>query len=362
VDCPAWPVLNLGDLTTEWLAETGGGRYPFSCTFEITERCNLSCMHCFINQPAGGQQASSREMTAPQIGTILDQIAEAGCLYLLLTGGEALLRPDFQEILRHAKEKGLLVTLFTNGTLLTPEMADFLAEWRPWWIEVTLYGATQRTFEGVTRVPGSHARCMKGIDLALDRGLRVGLKAMAIDANHHELEAMRAFARGLAVPFRYDAVLWPRFDGGQAPVAHRLPAEEIAALDRDDPERRQAWLDLDQRFAAINARREYVYTCGAGHHGFHIDSTGHLSMCMMARHPSYDLLQGSFEEGWSSFLGSLRAQKRTLDTACRTCSIGVLCSQCPGWSQAAHGDDETPADFVCELGHLRAARLRPAVS
>jgi hypothetical protein len=77
---------------------------------------------------------------------------------------------------------------------------------------------------------------------------------------------------------------------------------------------------------------------------------------MMARQPAYDLLQGGMQEGWEEFLGAVLRKKRTLDTACRTCTVGALCTQCPGWSQLVHGDDETPVEYMCELGRLRAAQ------
>ena len=99
-----------------------------------------------------------------------------------------------------------------------------------------------------------------------------------------------------------------------------------------------------------------MYACGAGRYSFHVDSVGRLSACMMSRRPAYDLLQGSFQEGWEA-VGDVVRQKRQKETACRTCSAGVLCTQCPGWSQAAHGDDETPAEYVCELGRLRGAQF-----
>ena len=175
MDCPTWPELDLGALTQEQLARLAGRRYPFSGSFELTERCNLRCGHCYINQPAGSRAARARELTTSQVTGILDQIADAGCLYLLLTGGEALLRPDFEEIYLYAKRKGLLLTLFTNGTLLTPRLADFLAEWRPYALEITVYGATQDIYERVTGVPGSYAACMRGIELALARRLPLSL-------------------------------------------------------------------------------------------------------------------------------------------------------------------------------------------
>jgi radical SAM protein with 4Fe4S-binding SPASM domain len=347
--------VTLGELGDELLMQLQARRFPLGGSFEITERCNLACVHCFINQPTGSREAAARELTLPQVRRVLDQLAETGCLFLLLTGGEPLLRSDFCNIYRYAKRRGMLVSLFTNGTLLTPRIADFLAEWRPAAIEITLYGATQETYERVTQVPGSYVRCMRGIELALDRGLRLNLKTVLVQANRHELEAMRAYAEQLGVRYRFDGVLFPRLDGRQIPAAQRLSPADVVALDRQYPERQQEFDRLYRDYGATPVRSEYVFSCGAGYRSFHVDSAGRLSVCMLARQPAYDLLEGSFQEGWAEFLGAVLRKKRTLDTPCRTCSVGALCTQCPGWSQLAHGDDETPVEYVCELGRLRAA-------
>jgi radical SAM protein with 4Fe4S-binding SPASM domain len=250
----------------------------------------------------------------------------------------------------------MLVSLFTNGTLLTARMADFLAEWRPAAIEITLYGATQATYERITQVPGSYARCVRGIELALDRGLRLNLKTVLLQANRHELDAMRLYAKRLGVRYRFDGVVFPRLDGSQMPAAQRLSPAEVVALDRQYPERQQEFDQLYRRCAGAPVRSEYVFSCGAGYRSFHADSAGRLSVCMLARRPAYNLLDGSFQEGWEEFLGAALRKKRTLDTPCRTCSVGALCTQCPGWSQLVHGNDETPVEYVCELGRLRAAQ------
>jgi radical SAM protein with 4Fe4S-binding SPASM domain len=348
--------VTLGEVGDELLMQLGTRRYPLGGTFELTERCNLACLHCFINQPAGSREAAQRELTLAQVRCVLDQLADAGCLFLLFTGGELLLRPDFRDIWRYAKQRGMLVSLFTNGTLLTRRVADFLAEWRPTAIEITLYGATQETYERVTRVPGSYARCLRGIELLLERGLRLNLKTVLLKANRHELEAMRAYAEQVGVPYRFDGVLWPRLDGDQSPFAQRLSPSEVIALDREYPERQQEFDRLYRDFGDVPVRSEYVYSCGAGYRTFHVDCAGRLSLCMMARQPAYDLLQGGMQEGWEEFLGAVLRKKRTLDTPCRTCTVGALCTQCPGWSQLVHGDDETPVEYMCELGRLRAAQ------
>lgn len=356
MDCPTWPELDLRDLSQEYLARLGGRRYPFAGSLELTERCNLRCVHCYINQPAGSREAMARELSTSQITRVLDQIANAGCLYLLLTGGEVLLRPDFHAIYMHAVRRGLLVTLFTNGTLLTPAMVDFLADARPRLLDITLYGATQATYERVTQVPGSYAACMRGIDLALARGLPLGLKTIVLQANRHELDLVQAFAVERGANFRHDALLWPRCDGGEGPYAQRLSPREIVDLDLADEKRRAEWRELRDR-APSHTRRDFVYSCGAGRYSFHVDSSGSLSPCMSVRHPTFDLLSGSFAEGWENVLGPAIQVRRTLDTACRTCDAGPLCDQCPGWSHAVHGDLETPVDYVCQLGRLRTHLL-----
>jgi radical SAM protein with 4Fe4S-binding SPASM domain len=181
------------------------------------------------------------------------------------------------------------------------------------------------------------------------------LKAVVMRANVHELPDMKGLAEQLGVGFRYDGVLWPRQDGGQQPYAQRLSTQELVALDQNDPERMRQWEEAYRRAADL-MRGETVYGCSAGHYAFHVDCTGKLSACMMPRRPAYDLLQGSFQEGWEA-VGAVVREVRQRDTACRTCRVGVLCRQCPGWSQVVHGDAETPVDFVCELGHLRAAQF-----
>lgn len=355
--CSVCPEMDLDDWGDRLLAPLGGRRYPFGGTLELTDRCNLSCVHCYISQPAANRQVQAREMNTAQAIEILDQIAEAGCLFLLLTGGEVFLRPDFPIIYEHARRRGMLVSLFTNGTLITPRLADFLAELRPRSIEITLYGATQETYEKVTQRPGSYARCQRGIDLLLERKLPLALKAVLMTPNRHELPQMRALAEQLGVPFRYDGTLWPRLDGGKQPLDYQISLEEMLQLDLEDPERQLEWFDMAREFAGQTVRNDYVYSCGAGIQTFHIDSAGRLSICTMARNPSYDILKIGFEQGWKQF-DAIRSQTRQLDTPCRTCTVGALCGQCPGWSQAIHRDDETPVEFICQLGHLRSAQAQ----
>jgi uncharacterized radical SAM superfamily Fe-S cluster-containing enzyme len=127
-------------------------RAPLSVSIEITRRCPLECLHCYNNLPMADQEARSRELTKEEHFRLLDDLAEMGCLWLLYTGGEIFARKDFLEIYAYAKQKGFLITLFTNGTLITEKVADYLQQWPPFANEITLYGRTMETYEALTGI------------------------------------------------------------------------------------------------------------------------------------------------------------------------------------------------------------------
>lgn len=354
--CSFQPDLMLDEWLDSMLEPLGNRRYPLSASFELTERCNLSCVHCYINQSAGDPNSRSKELTTSQAIHLLDQMAGAGCLFLLLTGGEPLLREDFPDIFRHARRLGLIVSLFSNGTLLTPQLADVLAEGNLHSLEITLYGATRETYEKVTNQPGSYERCLRGIELALSRGLKVYLKSVLLTINQVELDAMKALTEHYGLEFRYDSTLWPRLDGNKINMRYQVAQDVILTLDLHDPERNQAWQKTADQFKNFPLRAERVFTCGAAYRSFHVDRSGRMTPCMMVRRPKFDVLDLGFDQAWEK-LGQIREMKRELHTRCESCSAAAMCTQCPGWSLAVNNDYETPVQAVCDLGLKRAARF-----
>ena len=137
-------------------------------SIEVTRRCPLECLHCYNNLPVGDMEAKSRELSKEEHFRILDELVEMGCFWILYTGGEIFARKDFLEIYTFAKQKGFIITLFTNGILINEKIADYLREYPPFAIEITLYGRTKETYEALTQLPGSYDRCMRGIRLLVE--------------------------------------------------------------------------------------------------------------------------------------------------------------------------------------------------
>jgi len=353
IDCSFDQFVDFEEWGQTLSAPLQGGRYPLSATFELTNRCNFNCAHCYINQPANDEAARQRELSTEQVKVIIDQMVAAGVLFLTLTGGEPLLRPDFAEIYTYARQKGLLVILFTNGTLISEEIADLLYDLRPFNVDISIYGASHSVFEAVTRVPGTFSRCYAGIERLLSRGIPLSIKTELMTLNVDEIVEMKAFADEKGLKFRYDCLLWPRIDGaGEFPREVQLPLDVVINLDNWDGERNDAVKTEIVRLKDLKTRDERVFSCGAGLRSFHVDSEGRMSICMMARRPSYNLLEMPLMEAWVR-LETLRKMKRSEISKCQSCTSNVLCGHCPGWSLALAGNYESVVEFVCDHGKLR---------
>src|SRR5579862_6905724 len=332
-------------------------RVPIDGVLETTYRCNLNCVHCYVNEPASSKEEKARELSLDRLKGLVDEIVEAGCLSVLLTGGEVLLRPDFRELYLYAIRHGLRVTIFTNGTLVTEEIADLFDEYRPLSVEVSLYGITKGTYEKVTRIPGSFEKCLAGIERLRVRAIPFSLKTMALTWNVDEIVAMRDYARSLGVTFRHDGLLNPRVDcGANRNGELQLTPAQVVALDLGDPDRlARLQATCAEALKPENAvdGGEYVYSCGAGKNTFPVDPYGQLQLCQLSRKHSFDLREKTFDEGWSGYLPKLRERKWQENSVCQKCSLIGLCVSCPGASELEHGDVGQVVSHFCEITHLR---------
>jgi len=338
----------------------GDKRAAMDVTLELTRRCPLQCQHCYNNLPMGDLAARNRELSKQEYFSLLDDLAGMGVLWILFTGGEIFARKDFLEIYTYAKRKGFLITLFTNGILINEKIADYLCEYPPFGIEITLYGRTRETYEKLTAMPGSYDRCLRAIHLLLERGLPLKLKTVGTSINRHEIAEMRRFAEDeLGVDFKFDSMINPRIDCSQAPLGVRLSPEEVVTLDLQwhkvaDAHRKA----LEREFASPPRHgSDSIYSCGGGVRGFAVDPYGMMSICVISHRDMYDIRKGSVREGWEKFLMEVRGKRRTRPSKCAACQIRSVCDMCPANGELENNDPESPVDFLCEVAHLRAMVL-----
>jgi len=341
-----------------------------SFELEATARCNNNCRHCYTNISAGNEAAKKKELTVEEIQGIAGEAVSLGAIWCLITGGEPLLRPDFEEIYLVLKRKGLLVSVFTNATLVAEEHVELFQKYPPRDIEVTVYGVTETTYERVTRKPGSFAAFTRGLSRLLESGIKVRLKAMALRSNAAELPQVAHFCRAKTKDyFRFDPMLHMRFDGNALRnkdiEAERLSPGEIVALEQLDSERfdllkRGCDQLIVQEFSKTTCN--HLFRCGAGNITFSVSCDGLFRLCSSLWHPDcvYDLKRGSLTDAWYNFVPkvrNMRSERKVFKEKCRSCSIVNLCMWCPAHAHLETGEMDSPVDYFCEVAHARAEAL-----
>jgi len=326
-------------------------RVPISGSIELLHPCNLKCVHCYC--PPG----EGNELSLAEIRRIMDEAAAEGLMWLLITGGEPLFRPDFLDIYSHVKSLGIFVNLFTNGTMITERIADHFAAYPPFSIEISLYGATEETYERVTGVRGSYRRCIEGIERIVARRLPLKLKTPVMTINRHELDDIRAIAHRHGLEFRYDPIITPRMNGDRAPLAYRLSAEEVLEIDLTHADTARAWEERcstpDEMLPPDN-----IFTCGAGKSSFHIDPYGGLHGCLMTRKISLSLREMSFRAAFERILPALQGG-RDPNSKCNGCDTHDTCGRCPGFAEWETGDHHAHVDYLCGIGEMRKEVFTP---
>jgi radical SAM protein with 4Fe4S-binding SPASM domain len=337
---------------------------------ELTERCNNDCIHCCINLPADDHEAKERELSTEEIKGILMEAASLGCLAVRFTGGEALLREDFEELYLFSRRLGFEVIIFTNATLITPEIAELFARIPPLRnIEVSVYGMKKSSYEAVTRAPGSFEAAWRGINLLLGKGIPFVVKGAILPPTRGELKEFDEWA--LTIPWMdgppSNCMFFDLRVRQDSERKNRLirslrvsPLEGLEIITRWQEMYLKDMEEFCSKFLGLCG--DQLFVCGSGAGSVALDAYGCLQACLELRHPDtvYDLKNGSLKDALTNFFPSVRQMKaKNPDylTRCARCFLKSLCQQCPAKSCMEHGTLDTPVEHFCEVAHAQARYL-----
>ena len=358
-DTPDTP-LDYGTVVREMLVNAGKNRQPGHGAFELTRRCNLSCRMCYVRFGMGDKQQAAQELSAAAWVELARQAVDAGMVFLLLTGGEVFARRDFFEIYEPLTRMGLVLSLFTNGTRITKDIAARLAQTPPSRTEITLYGATEATYEAVTGVRGGYAACCAGIEALVSHGVPLGLKTTITRQNVGELEAMRQMAHNWGLAFSGGWLLAGRPDRAPSQADDcRLCAADCAALEASDSASAHELDEAAIREVAGGTPAEFYpgkFYCQAGRAAFAISPFGEMNACMLTPQPAVRPLEIGFAEAWSQTQHYVDSAPQTV-SECSGCKVRPYCLRCPAWSLMETGTLTEPVPYLCEIAHARKDRL-----
>ena len=319
---------------------------PASGTFELTSGCNLACGMCYVKSPDGGENS---QLDASAWVELAKRAVLEGMVFLTLTGGEIFLRSDFFRIYQPLRQMGVVLTLLTNGTLISEPTAKRLAAAPPNLVKVTLYGANEATYGIVTGSADAYRRCLKGIEALLANKVPLELKATLTRQNLGELAAMQSMARDWGVPIVASWLLSGSRDPRPTAIErYRRTAHDGVRLELADPAFAANWVEARRLFSDDHGN----FYCRAGRASFVITPVGEMNVCLNLPLPAAHPFEIGFKNAWAAVRKFVEAAPPTA-SECTECPSRMYCQVCPGWSYCDNSTLDGPVAYLCEVARMR---------
>lgn len=333
---------------------------PIGGTFELTPRCNFNCPMCYVHLTKEEQEKRGRELTTEEWLQIGREAKDAGTVFLLLTGGEPTLRPDFPELFHKLKEMGMMISINSNGLLLDGKLLELFRNDPPTRINISLYGTSNETYEQLCGVP-AYDRVIGNIRALREAGVDVKVNMSVTPANSSDMQSVYETAKELrihtqATPYMFPPVrLHPEMRG----TNFRMSAEEAGRVQAQYEFTRCTKEQFSQRIQALQNRispdaqsedecgdivGEGIH-CRAGITTFWIDWDGKMLPCGQMAEPAVDVLQLGFDEAWKRTKENAAAIR--LPAECAKCEIKDICHACAAMCYCETGSFSGKPDYVC---------------
>lgn len=336
---------------------------PLSGTFELLPVCNMNCKMCYVRISYEEMERQGKMLTAQQWLEIGRQAAEMGTMFLLLTGGEPLLYPDFSEVYRGLRNLGIFITVNTNGTMITEKVVDLFLEDMPRRINISLYGTNDEVYRRLCQNPKGFTEVMNGIYLLKEAGIPVKLNYTLTPQNQSELDEIMRISDSLQIPISTPTYMFP--------PARKQGHTSTASFDRLSP-RDTAKKQLEILYKHFHETPDYAerlkrqleeikpenhtappidppggFLCSAGVSSFWVNWKGNMTSCGMLETPYKNLLKDDFRHSWEYIKNETK--KIFTSSKCFNCRYRKHCQTCAASAYAETGDFKKEVPYHCEL-------------
>ncbi len=351
---------------------------PFLVVWDFTHKCNLSCKHCYSESGA----IREAELSTKEAIAVVDQLADAGVTALAFSGGEPLTRADFFEVANHAVNRGLYVSVATNGTLLTREMAQKLKQTKIHYVEISIDGATAQTHDTFRGVPGAFDKAVAGLRNCVAEDLCACIATTATKSNLDEMPAIvdlaeeigaerftyfnfiptgrgkEHFNQDLSPEEREKLMLYllnRMSKGCKTTILTTAPQLARVALQCQGPEGTdEVTMSMAHMQTAKVSKKavplaDFIGGCGAGRLYCSLSPQGDVHPCVFFPVNVGNLKTEKFQDIWlnNKMFNTLR-DRGNLKGACAKCSYKFICGGCRARASAYH-DDFLASDPGCIL-------------
>lgn len=329
-------------------------KQPINATFELTPCCNMSCKMCFIRLENSEINNHGRLLTIDEWLNLAKDLKDMGTLFLLLTGGEPLLYPQFSQLYIELIKMGMIVTINTNGTLITENIANLLQKYKPRRVNVTLYGASNETYARLCNNPQGFKQVINGLNLLKERNIDVKLNGTLVPENQNEVENLLNIANEFDYPIKIDTYIFPTHRNDKLRFSERFRLKsDVAAqkyLEIMKCQKTKEYYENYRRFTLENCYKYDVNSleiaCRAGKSSVWITWNGEMTPCVFLNKPSYSILNYKSSEAWQMLCENVGEVHLPID--CGKCEKRKICQVCVASVYCENGNFDEKPRYMCQ--------------
>lgn len=340
-------------------------RQAINATFELLPVCNLDCKMCFIRTDMETVKKKGGLIPVEKWLDLAKEMQEYGVLFLLLTGGEVFLYPQFRYLYEQLCLMGFSITINTNGTMIDEETVQWLKNYPPKCVSMSLYGASNETYKALCGRPGMFDRVDHAVELMQEAGIEVEFKMLLTPLNVHDMKDCGAYCRRRNINLEMTTYAFPparNADRGdpirflpQEAVEYLFEINRMASSEKEYDDTILAHLKKYASKCNVPGCQKYGFSCTAANTACWINWQGKMTGCGMLNEPYSLPFEVGFEKAWEEL--KEKSDMTKLCTDCSFCDMRAVCTVCPASSYAETGNIAGRSDYHCQMTKYQLERM-----
>ena len=349
------PIQGATTLERRLIHKAKQSRVPINGSIELLPLCNMNCDMCYVRLSRAEMEAQGRLRSLDEWLQVAEEMKNAGTLFLLLTGGEPLLYPEFKQLYLKLRDMGFVITINTNGTLIDEEWANFLGKHKPRRINITLYGADDQAYQELCHYPGGFNKVMQAVKLLKERDVDVKLSSSLTRANQNDMTRIIDLGEEFGIPVRVDTYMMPAVRERNRPYDEQSRLDPVsAARVRIQALKQEMGKELFEEYVRkIVFEVEHILPedgpgkvhCLAGNCSFTINWQGNLRPCVVMSEPSVSVFEEGFEKAWQKVSDAVSAIRTS--SVCNACKYRPICRTCCASALLEEGSYDAVPKYMC---------------
>lgn len=329
---------------------------PLYGVLELTPLCTMNCDMCYVRLSKDEMDAKGRMRTLDEWVSLAKQMKDAGTLFILLTGGEPLLYPNFKELYLELRKLGMVITINTNGTLIDEKWVDFFKTHKPRRINITLYGANENTYSSLCHNRGGFDKAINAIKMLKENNVDVKINGSLVKDNADDQIKIVEFGKSIDVPVRIDTYMYPAkrertntyvYESRLDPISAAKHHIEILKTDMDEEVFKEYLVEMIKKVDNTKLiDQPGCMNCKAGKSSFVINWQGMLRPCIVMDFPQRDAFEIGFKKAWEEVVKEVDMIRTS--SKCNMCKYKHICSTCAAAAFFEGGAYDAVPDYVCQ--------------